>query len=375
MSERNDTRGSRRALKTAFAGGALLVLGIGCSTTVDGVDEGELLTSQHALPNDICIMYPEDPSCEDFGDPAPTPTTPGGAVINTTYWRIEHAGWQLSTANPVPANPGSNTLTANDTITANYYMKRTSSATTSGRAFGMAIVRAIPRPITGGTITTACSTNADCWKSGVPHTITTTSDQDGPLGAFNYCIKVGTSGTKTCVQRPGAPEAWQQKTSPTDTAYTTNVPRAFTAPIVAGGAPYGTVTTVGGSDKYSTMAALNVVGQIKYGTKADGSDDMRPPCSVWDKGPAGSTLSYEEDPAYCVKMVRPWVTLTKWRCGDGTCNGTETHSTCASDCHCGDGVCGSGESYSNCAADCCNLSQTYCVRFGLDDPECQACYF
>jgi uncharacterized repeat protein (TIGR03806 family) len=43
-------------------------------------------------------------------------------------------------------------------------------------------------------------------------------------------------------------------------------------------------------------------------------------------------------------------------CGDGTCNGTETCSTCASDCGacstCGNGVCGSGETCSTCQADC-----------------------
>jgi len=43
-------------------------------------------------------------------------------------------------------------------------------------------------------------------------------------------------------------------------------------------------------------------------------------------------------------------------CGDGTCNGTETCSTCASDCgacaSCGDGTCNGSETCSTCASDC-----------------------
>ena len=45
-------------------------------------------------------------------------------------------------------------------------------------------------------------------------------------------------------------------------------------------------------------------------------------------------------------------------CGDGTCSGNETCSTCPDDCGscqsavCGDGICQSGESCSNCSTDC-----------------------
>lgn len=43
-------------------------------------------------------------------------------------------------------------------------------------------------------------------------------------------------------------------------------------------------------------------------------------------------------------------------CGDGTCNGQETTSSCPADCHpavyCGDGQCNNGETSSTCAQDC-----------------------
>lgn len=50
-------------------------------------------------------------------------------------------------------------------------------------------------------------------------------------------------------------------------------------------------------------------------------------------------------------------------CGDGSCNGGETCSSCSSDCgvcppttYCGDGVCNGGETCSSCSTDCgtCN---------------------
>jgi glucose/arabinose dehydrogenase len=49
-------------------------------------------------------------------------------------------------------------------------------------------------------------------------------------------------------------------------------------------------------------------------------------------------------------------------CGDGTCNGTESCSTCSADCGacstCGNGVCNSGETCSSCQADCGTCSAT-----------------
>lgn len=43
-------------------------------------------------------------------------------------------------------------------------------------------------------------------------------------------------------------------------------------------------------------------------------------------------------------------------CGDGTCNGTETCSSCSGDCgacpYCGDAICNGGETCSTCSGDC-----------------------
>ena len=53
-------------------------------------------------------------------------------------------------------------------------------------------------------------------------------------------------------------------------------------------------------------------------------------------------------------------------CGDGTCNGGETCSTCEIDCgvcsggYCGDGTCNGGETCSTCELDCGDCSGEYC---------------
>jgi parallel beta-helix repeat protein len=71
-------------------------------------------------------------------------------------------------------------------------------------------------------------------------------------------------------------------------------------------------------------------------------------------------------------------------CGDGACNGGESCSTCASDCgactSCGDGACNGGESCSTCASDCgacascgdgaCNGGET-CSSCASDCGACQ----
>jgi hypothetical protein len=56
-------------------------------------------------------------------------------------------------------------------------------------------------------------------------------------------------------------------------------------------------------------------------------------------------------------------------CGDGTCNGTETCSTCPSDCgacppSCGDGTCNGSETCSTCASDCGTCASTCNVPGG-----------
>jgi len=59
-------------------------------------------------------------------------------------------------------------------------------------------------------------------------------------------------------------------------------------------------------------------------------------------------------------------------CGDGTCNGNETCSSCPQDCgtcnnpYCGDGSCNNGETCSNCSEDCGTCSQPACSD-GVDN--------
>ncbi|MBW2972126.1 hypothetical protein KY359_03755 [Candidatus Woesearchaeota archaeon] len=60
-------------------------------------------------------------------------------------------------------------------------------------------------------------------------------------------------------------------------------------------------------------------------------------------------------------------------CGDGTCNGGETHGSCPADCPlgtvCGDGVCGGSETCGTCSADCgtCTITYVQCNNSRDDD--------
>lgn len=47
-----------------------------------------------------------------------------------------------------------------------------------------------------------------------------------------------------------------------------------------------------------------------------------------------------------------WGTYASPCCGDGSCNGGETASSCFSDCHCPDGACNAGETTATCPQDC-----------------------
>lgn len=66
------------------------------------------------------------------------------------------------------------------------------------------------------------------------------------------------------------------------------------------------------------------------------------------------------------------------RCGDGTCNGTETCSSCSDDCgacpaQCGDFVCNGTESCSSCAADC-GACETTCMSCA-QNADCPSGFF
>ena len=59
------------------------------------------------------------------------------------------------------------------------------------------------------------------------------------------------------------------------------------------------------------------------------------------------------------------------RCGDGTCNGMETCSNCADDCgscppRCGDGTCNGTETCMACAADCSEMCPSMCMACAQD---------
>jgi hypothetical protein len=75
-------------------------------------------------------------------------------------------------------------------------------------------------------------------------------------------------------------------------------------------------------------------------------------------------------------------------CGDGTCNGSETCSSCRQDCGacgatCGDGSCNGGETCSSCSTDCgpcsstCSAGETRCsgscVNLASDRSNCGTC--
>ncbi len=67
-------------------------------------------------------------------------------------------------------------------------------------------------------------------------------------------------------------------------------------------------------------------------------------------------------PSDCGACVVPF-------CGDGTCGASETCSSCASDCgtcaaRCGDGSCNGGETCSTCAGDCGTCAPTCAIRAG-----------
>jgi hypothetical protein len=49
-------------------------------------------------------------------------------------------------------------------------------------------------------------------------------------------------------------------------------------------------------------------------------------------------------------------------CGDGSCRGAETRSSCAADCPvgCGDGTCGGGETADSCPYDCSTCGDGIC---------------
>lgn len=323
MSVGNDKRATRRTTGMFLACGGVLALLVGCSTSVDGADVGELGSTQQAIyAGDPCFIDPTDPMCDNYGEPVSEPSTPSGAVYNTTYWRIEHSGWQLTVSAPFAGDDGTGTTTNSDLLKATLTMKRTTSSPTTltARGFGAAIVRQIPKP--GGTINSTCTKNSDCWPN---NQIVATADD-----SFNYCVKVGTNTNKTCVQRPGGNPQWGRKVAPTDKTFALGESAPFSLPA-SGGAPYGTTTPIG-SDKYSTMAVLNLVGGVTAGTDANGNDVKLPPCMLTTVlSPNG--IPYEEDPQFCAKLVRPAVTLTKWRCGDGVCNGNEDEASCAGDCY------------------------------------------
>ncbi len=64
-------------------------------------------------------------------------------------------------------------------------------------------------------------------------------------------------------------------------------------------------------------------------------------------------------------------------CGDGSCNGTETCSSCPGDCGncCGNGACDNGEDCNTCAQDCGACGSNCCQSghgAGCDDGTCQA---
>lgn len=63
------------------------------------------------------------------------------------------------------------------------------------------------------------------------------------------------------------------------------------------------------------------------------------------------------------------------RCGDGSCNGTDTCASCPVDCgacpaRCGDGTCNAAESCSTCPADCGSCPASVCPCFSGDGAYC-----
>lgn len=109
----------------------------------------------------------------------------------------------------------------------------------------------------------------------------------------------------------------------------------------------------------------NLPYKTTYCVPPDGCPIGCPTCAIDD------TACINSAPAGCEASVTSCVDVV-WEqcctpggsgyCGNGTCGGSETCSTCASDCgacptqYCGDGACNAGETCGSCASDCgsCN---------------------
>lgn len=86
--------------------------------------------------------------------------------------------------------------------------------------------------------------------------------------------------------------------------------------------------------------ATTTTGAIKSGNGGNGGSCVAGSATAWERFYVEATTCPATGPS----------------CGDATCNGAETCSTCPADCGscstCGNGTCGSGESCSSCPADC-----------------------
>ena len=140
------------------------------------------------------------------------------------------------------------------------------------------------------------------------------------------------------------------------------------------------VIFVVGSLACSARGNFSTGGGSDAGTGSDGT--VLPPNDV---GTTGNDAVVGADVPPGTDVVTTVDLGTPPRCGDGTCNGTESCMSCASDCGacaptCGDGTCNSSETCTNCPTDCgactprcgdgaCNGSET-CTSCPSD---CGAC--
>lgn len=185
--------------------------------------------------------------------------------------------------------------------------------------------------------------------------------------ATQSCLCAGTAmtGVQTCASDGASFGACAG--CPMPTACMAGTTRTCSCPT---GGMMGTQTCVADGSTFGACGPCNTVARC-----GDGSCSGNETCSSCstDCGACAARCgdgmcNGTETCSSCAADCGPC--MSSPRCGDGTCNGAETCSTCSDDCgacppRCGDAVCNGTETCSSCATDC-GACETMCTPCSQD---------
>jgi hypothetical protein len=123
---------------------------------------------------------------------------------------------------------------------------------------------------------------------------------------------------------------------------------------------------VGSATGYTYSAAAGLTTACSNDRNWAPNLDGNPGDVEWTNGPTYlSGDSYDEG-----RVNVGAVDYLRYYCGDGLCDSTETHASCAMDCTCGNGTCDGNETWWSCPSDCSVCGNEVCEPPDEDEDNC-----